>query len=148
MLEKEIETICELLNLIPGEVIAQILAVFLVVILVFGCFLVKGFPAPEEVPPCGRINETTPIYSLERSDHLGGSFVLGTGSVSEHPVYYFYMEKDGGYILTSANAEYTILVETNATKPRYEQYGIISSCNNRLFVPEGTIKKQFKANGG
>lgn len=98
---------------------------------------------------------TIPIYSLEKTTELSGSFVLGTGSFGTDRKYYFYKEVEDGVILDSVYAEYTPVKETNDTKPcllvkeynNYNRWYNLIGCKTQkyvLVVPENTITKEFK----
>lgn len=87
------------------------------------------------------------IYSLDRGTEVSGSFTLGSGSVEENIVYYFYVETDRGFQLKSVSADYNeiYLIEDDGVTPHldkikqkgeYPYYAI--------YVPEGTIVRQFQ----
>ena len=122
-----------------------------------GWFLWTIFTMPH--PTCEYSTITQPIYSLERENSISGSFILGFGSVEGKPTYYFYKNDTLGVVLDSENAYYTSLVETNEREPSLVYYDIEhGECppeirkysgwtgNKIIYVPEGTIKKEFKVN--
>lgn len=87
------------------------------------------------------------IYFLDRGTEVSGSFTLGSGSIEENVVYYFYIETDRGFQLKSLTAGYEeiYLVEDDTVTPR------VNKIKNKgedpyyvIYVPEGTIVRQFQ----
>ena len=100
---------------------------------------------------CSYSEKSELIFSLDIEDNLGGSFFLGIGSFGSDSYYYFYKESGDGMILDKVNAERTRIVETDLVSPSYVVYVcdcVLNGCDERklptLFVPEGTIKKDFE----
>lgn len=96
------------------------------------------------------------ILSVENQNSLTGSFVLGTGSISNRNVYVFYKKtSDGGLLKDYVNAYSTPVYEDNTVSPRivefthYKDYPKIfpwkyeSSKTYKIYVPEGTVIKEF-----
>ena len=86
---------------------------------------------------CGE-SRRTPIISLTLNGKVEGTFFLGSGSIEDEPVYYFYKEKEGGLILDYVYATETIVIETNDVEPVLVEYGCTFK-QSKLYVPEGTI---------
>lgn len=95
------------------------------------------------------------IYSIEDNSNVSGSFVLGSGSVNEKPVYTFYYKAKHGYKIGTVSADISYIKEIKGLKTPE----IIDECdvpidgsfwkgfkfNDRyiIMVPEGTIIKRF-----
>lgn len=95
------------------------------------------------------------IYSIEDNSNISGSFVLGSGSVNEKPVYTFYYKTKHGYKIGTVSADISYIKEIKGIKTPE----IIDECdvpidgsfwkgfkfNDRyiIMVPEGTIIKRF-----
>jgi hypothetical protein len=123
----------------------------------FPAVLIYLFTMP--TPSCEYSTISQPIYSLERENSISGGFILGFGSVEGKPTYYFYKNDTKGIVLDSENAYYTSLVETNEVGPSIVYYDITQGeCpieilkysgwvgNKIMYVPEGTVKREFRVN--
>jgi hypothetical protein len=132
-------------------------AIAIVVILGFCIVLGWVFSMPQ--PTCEYSTISQPIYSLERENSISGGFILGFGSVEGKPTYYFYKNDTKGIVLDSENAYYTSLVETNEVGPSIVYYDITQGkcpieirkysgwqANKIMYVPEGTVKREFRVN--
>ena len=91
------------------------------------------------------LKKVYPIVSLEtRKSDSGGSFILGTGSI-EGIVHYFSYRKldENKYILTKHRALRTIIIESDES-PKYEIWSDKWHSNTYyLYIPYGTIIKEF-----
>ena len=63
----------------------------------------------------------TKIYSCDVAAVADGRFILGTGILYQSPQYYFFKEKDGGYILDRLPAALTVIKECEDVAPHMEQ---------------------------
>ena len=63
----------------------------------------------------------TNIYSCDIVAAADGGFILGTGILYQSPHYYFFKEKDGGYILDKLPAVLTVIKECEDVAPHMEQ---------------------------
>ena len=110
----------------------------------------------ESEPNIAKESGYTEILSVGNQNSLTGSFVLGTGSISNRNVYVFYKKTyDGGLLKDYVNAYSTPVYEDNTVSPRivefthYKDYPKIfpwkykSSKTYKIYVPEGTIIKEF-----
>ncbi|AFK94286.1 MULTISPECIES: hypothetical protein [Thermoanaerobacterium] len=102
-----------------------------------------------------------PIYSVEDVNSINGRFVIGTGSVDQDIVYYYYVQEKEGLKLehVSSNDVYIVesdkkpVIETVEKEPVYtiswieEIIGVPpmkpSVTYHRLIVPKNTVKKVF-----
>lgn len=112
----------------------------------------------DKVKPC-KIEDwnVEKIYSLSADNSLSGTFFLGIGGINENVKYYFYKQQNEGYVLEHVYADYTKIVETNDREPAYvkrrlvDESSVFVGCDSKgmdtmdtLYVPIGTIKKEFK----
>ena len=104
-------------------------------------------------------DETTNIVSLDTVSGLSGSFFLGSGSIENKPVYYFYEQQDdGGFRLDHIDVtDTTTLYQTNNVSPRIEKYNakldplailffLHYDPEYKVIVPENSIVKEFNPN--
>lgn len=87
------------------------------------------------------------IYSLDRGTEVSGSFTLGTGSIDENIVYYFYVETDRGFQLKSLTVGYEeiYLDEDDMVTPHIDKIKTKGEDPYYvIYVPEGTIVRQFQ----
>ena len=87
------------------------------------------------------------IYSLDRGTEVSGGFTLGSGSVEENIVYYFYVETDRGFQLKSVSAGYEeiYLDEDDMVTPHIDKIKTKGEGPYYvIYVPEGTIVRQFQ----
>ena len=99
-----------------------------------------------------KIIKSIKIYSLYNNSEIEGNFVLGTGSINQEEYYYYFTEQDGAYYKEKISSNIGI-IETDET-PKLETtiirpdiwYGemIETIINQKLYVPRGTIIKEFK----
>lgn len=102
------------------------------------------------------------VLDTKQNLEVSGDFVLGIGSLNgstyEDIKYYFYVMGQRGYKLSSVDADYVEIVETNDIEPCIEgyftEYGELCdriSCAGKdkkmlrytLYVPEGTLKQSY-----
>ena len=95
------------------------------------------------------------IYSIEDNSNVSGSFVLGSGSVNEKPVYTFYYKAKHGYKIGTVSADISYIKEIKGLKtpeiidekdiPIDGSFWKGFKFNDRyiIMVPEGTIIKRF-----
>lgn len=102
--------------------------------------------------------EYVSISSLKPNNNTEGSFFLGSGSIKDVEYYLFFQKlKNSRYIRGRVPAEGTIIEENNNENPRLEWTRHTGKTNKFitmeyihkdkdyiLYVPEGTIIKQFK----
>lgn len=110
--------------------------------------------------------ETEQLQALSVDKSLNGSFFLGSGTVDEEPVFYYYQKnEDGSFFLDYAYAEDVTIVEDSGP-PRYDQTchallqfwpgdyqpwhaGDISDqaaqCDRKatFYVPEGSVTQSY-----
>ncbi len=65
------------------------------------------------------VTHRSEIRSLDDRYELGGSFILGTGTLHEKPVYVFYEEIFGGLQLRQMRADKIIIYEDEQSSPYY-----------------------------
>jgi len=108
-----------------------------------------------------KVVRVKPIYSVEDVNSINGKFVIGTGSVDQDIVYYYYVQEKEGLKLEHVNSNDTYIVEseekpvieTVEKKPVYTKPWIgeiigmppmkPSVTYYRLIVPKNTVKKVF-----
>ncbi|MBP2070877.1 hypothetical protein [Thermoanaerobacterium butyriciformans] len=108
-----------------------------------------------------KIVSVKPIFSVESGNKVNGTFVLGTGSIDQTIVYYYYVQEKEGIKLESADSDNVYIVESNkkpvietvVEKPVYTYHWIgkiigLSSAHvpvtyYKLIVPRNTVKKVF-----
>ena len=109
------------------------------------------------------LKDTKAIVSLSNGTEAQGSFTLGCGSIEEVPYYYFFKEvaKDT-YKIDKVNANETVIKETTnrvpclawnevtkksvlAFRTGFELFDVntLKEGNNILYVPKGTVVKEF-----
>ena len=94
------------------------------------------------------------IESLERNSISKGSFVLGFGSVNSTQHYFYYKQHKEGYKLDNIDCDDVYIVETDNKRPQIaydakvykdKSYGSSEIYDSmKIYVPVGTIKKEFK----
>jgi len=100
------------------------------------------------------------IISLKGKTEISGGFFLGTGSINSRLHYYTYVETEDGKILKKYPTNKTYVIENGANKIISHYYRCdkpltsfmigrksVYESNYRkhqLFVPEGTILREFK----
>jgi hypothetical protein len=96
------------------------------------------------IPPTYSYYDTA-IISLNDGSELSGSFMLGSGSISEDPVFVFYKAGKKGYKLETLPAEYTEIIEDENNSPylrtnMIQYFGGLSTWDSFEFhVPKNTI---------
>jgi len=101
---------------------------------------------------------TNEIVTLQDNNSVEGAFFLGSGAIGRSMYYSFYYNtEDGGFKSKTLDGDY-VTVYYDET-PRYElhvteptdalinKFSVCVSCNGKerkLFVPEGTIKENYK----
>lgn len=105
------------------------------------------------------------LVSLNSQISVSGNFFLGTGSVSGVKTYYYFVDTPKGVNSRSVSASNSYIVETDSVEPKivkhnyqlsqpssiwtsiYIPLAFISPTDyNRLYIPEGSIKHQYKPN--
>lgn len=128
-----------------------VMLVSALILLTIGSVQVKNHPEITKV----RSEHYLYIYSIEDNSNVSGSFILGSGSVNEKPVYTFYYKTKHGYKIGTVSTDICYIKEIKGLKTPE----IINECdvpidgsfwkgfkfNERciIMVPEGTIIKRF-----
>ena len=97
------------------------------------------------------------IESLDVFNGIRGSFTLGSGTIKNKPIYYFYRKAEEGYILQTLGGESKdglVILKQDSDKHYVEVYEAkgnfwqLSMKQKKyiIVVPENTIKKEFNAN--
>jgi len=101
------------------------------------------------------------IYSMSSGSETSGEFFLGSGSINEVGVYFYYRRSGIGYIKKHINSDGTIIVQNGSKSPRIEwrekiikKNHILSNwvipsgekSNYIIYVPENSIKRKFNFN--
>lgn len=139
------------------EIICAIALLISFAAIVISMFLSFVLPYKYET----KVVSVKPIYSVEDVNSINGKFVIGTGSVDQDIVYYYYVQEKEGLKLEHVNSNDAYIVESNKkpvietivekpvyTKPWIEEIIGISPIQSsvtyyKLFVPRNTIKKVF-----
>lgn len=108
-----------------------------------------------------KVVSVKPIYSVEDVNSINGKFVIGTGSVDQDIVYYYYVQEKEGFKLEHINSNDAYVVESDRKPaietiekdPVYTKHWIgeivglppmqPSVTYYRLIVPKNTVKKVF-----
>jgi hypothetical protein len=131
------------------------------IMFIVGCLILMGCTGTEECIKKKGILFKDDIVSLERNNEVSGSggflFVIGLAHINEKTYYYVYKKvHENEYKLIKINADIAHIVETNSEIPHIDyifdhcetldKEGLSSGYASRvkLFVPVGTIKKEFK----
>jgi len=93
------------------------------------------------------------LASLADNQGTSGSFFLGSGSIDDEPVFYYYERNGDEYTLEHVNADEAVVIETT-DDPRVEFYSPVS--NNefwyiggfgestvKFYVPEGSVLNNY-----
>jgi hypothetical protein len=109
-----------------------------------------------------KTTETVVLVSLNNSTSASGEFFLGSGSVQGQKRYYYMTETEKGIASRSVEARDAYIVETDTTSPKIVRHKFNGKLQlwyipvikrpsevenyDRVYVPEGSIKNQFKPN--
>lgn len=95
------------------------------------------------------------LVSLQDNTERRGSFFLGSGTISDEPVFFYYEERNGAYHLEHIRADRASVVETE-DDPRVEFYRETSdnallglpvfkpSTTAVFYVPNGSVVSNFE----
>lgn len=88
------------------------------------------------------------IVSLDRDTGVYGRFCLGTGTVEDKPIYYYYYKvKENTYKLGKINCKECFIVETEEYQPsiwKIKEYTRVDYYYN-IYVPFGTVIVSYSA---
>lgn len=92
------------------------------------------------------------IVSLRNRNNISGSFILGSGYISEKEYYYTFKKvSNNSYKRLKIPTDNTTIIETNKKEPKLVKYqrsavfGLVDKGEfYKLYVPKGTIIKKFK----
>lgn len=95
------------------------------------------------------------LKAISVSSNINGSFFLGSGSVDEESVYYYYAAQDGGFVLQNVPTDDALVIE-DSSNPRIESYTSVSKNSlwyfgqgdrsYKIYIPAGSITNQFNMN--
>jgi hypothetical protein len=88
-----------------------------------------------------------PVVSVFNDSAVSGSFVLGSGFISETEYYFVFCQlPDGGLQRKKLSARDTVIYEDVAEGEPYleQEYW---TCQNRLHVPKGTVIRHMQIDG-
>jgi hypothetical protein len=90
------------------------------------------------------------ILSLNDGSQISGSFILGSGSINQFPVFVTYQTlKNGGYRLITIRADQAEIREDATQGDCYvhEKLWVASGTYSVIHVPKGTIIRQYNLDG-
>ena len=97
-----------------------------------------------------KVLQSNEIISLKDNSTYKGSFFLGSGSIKNEPMFFYYKKVGKGFKLESIPTRKAIIIYS-IESPKVEQIKYISnskwSINPRIryniYIPSGTIKTNF-----
>ncbi|MFW6030090.1 MAG: hypothetical protein ACOCRO_07525 [Halanaerobiales bacterium] len=101
------------------------------------------------------VTNKQPIYALDGTNSIEGSFFLGTGSVNSSMKYYYLVKEDGGYSVESVPSNRVVIYYSNTPriktlKLQYKNdflkkhFPLGLNRKYKIYIPEGTIKHDFE----
>jgi len=95
------------------------------------------------------------VYSLRNQEKTSGDFFLGSGTVEQTEYYYYYYKSNYGYERGKLPTSNVSIVETNKRpeiverckvyKGKFFKWNNTSIDRYIMYVPKGTVIKQFRA---
>jgi hypothetical protein len=121
-----------------------VVAVFFVAFVVI---LAVNSTLPKMISPSYSSSYTIqPLYNLETSTGINGTFFLGSGTINNEAVYYYYQSNtDGTYSLLNQSASHSVIREVSGT-PEIRKYQVTTTY--LLFVGVAPDKYEFDIPAG